>query len=158
MLSTNGITIARCELASTRAGSRHRKMIQIDVSKVPEGKRDHPDFLGLKAQMEQALSQQKWINAFCIHEAGHMIYLTRIGIIEYAYQGPRIEHNEQQNTFDGFMASVQPLSKPDLGNSDPAEIINTATKAYAAGGIFAKRLTGAPDQGDQQDRDNLNDL
>jgi hypothetical protein len=133
-------------------------MIHIDVSRVPDDKQTHPDFLRLKTQMETALSQQKWINAFCIHEAGHMIYLMQIGVTEYAHLGPRIEYNKQQDTFDGFMASVQPQSKPNMENIDPAALLTTAAKAYAAGGVFAKQLTGSPDQGDQQDRENLDNL
>lgn len=133
-------------------------MISIDTSKVPVDKQTHPDFLSLKAEMEQALTQQKWISAFCIHEAGHMIYLTQIGVIQYTYLGPRIEYNEQQDTFDGFMAAVQPQTGAIFENANPSEFLITAAKAYAAGGTFAKRLTGAPDQGDQEDRENLNSI
>src|ERR1700728_3750863 len=100
--------------------------------------------------MEQALAQRKWINAFCIHEAGHMIYLTQLGVTQYIYFGSRIEYNAQQDAFDGFMASVQPQSRPDLEDIDPAKFLITAAKAYAAGGTFAKRLTEAPDQGDEE--------
>jgi hypothetical protein len=133
-----------------------KTMISIDTSTVPADKQTSPDFLSLKAQMEQALAQQKWIKAFCIHEAGHMIYLSQIGVTQYTYLGPRIEYDKQRDAFDGFMASVQAQSKPSPGNIDLTKFLTTAAKAYAAGGTFAKRLTGAPDQGDQQDRENLN--
>lgn len=131
-------------------------MIKIDVSKVPTDKQSRTDFLSLKAQMEETLTQQRWINAFCIHEAGHLIYFAQLGMTEYAYLGPRIEYNGQQDSFDGFMASVQPQSKPNMDNINPAEFIATVAKAWAAGGVFAKGLTDVPDQGDQGDRDGFN--
>ena len=106
--------------------------------------------------MEQALGHPKWIKAFCIHETGHMIYLTQLGVTQYAYVGPRIEYDKQRDAFDGFMASVQAQSEPNLGNIDLAKFLTTVAKAYAAGGVFAKALTGALDQGDQRDRENLN--
>jgi hypothetical protein len=133
-------------------------VIPIDISKVPIDKHTHPDFLGLKKEMEQALTQQSWISAFCIHEAGHMIYLTQIGITDYTYFGPRIEYDQQQDKFEGYMAAVQPQSGAIPENVNLSEYLATAAKAYAAGGTFAKKLTGASDQGDEEDRENLNSL
>jgi predicted Ser/Thr protein kinase len=49
-------------------------------------------------------------------------------------------------------------SKPVLESIDLGVFLTTVAKAYAAGGTFAKQVTGAPDQGDQQDRDNLDSL
>jgi hypothetical protein len=133
-------------------------VISIDISKVPADKQTRPDFLSLKSQMEQVLAQPAWIKAFCIHEAGHIIYLTQLGVTQYAYLGPSIEYDKQRDAFDGIMASIQPQSRPSLGNIDLAKFFATAAKAHAAGGTFAKKLTGVPDQGDQQDRENLNGI
>jgi hypothetical protein len=133
-------------------------VIAIDVSKVPSDKQTRQEFLNLKSQMAQALAQKQWINAFCIHEAGHMFYLTQIGVTEYSYLGPRIVYNQLQDNFDGYMASVQPQAADFTKNTDPQKLLITAAKAYAAGSAFTKKLTGAPDQGDQEDRENLDNM
>jgi hypothetical protein len=156
-------TFARSPLCGRIAGAadprkRVKAVVQIDTSRVPVDKLTRPDFLSLKAEMEQALANQKWIKAFCIHEAGHMIYLTQLGITQYGYIGPRIEYDDKRDAFDGFMVSIQPQSAPDITNADLSKFFITVAKAYAAGGTFAKKLTAAPDQGDQQDRENLNGI
>ncbi len=102
-------------MRKTRGVAGRRKqtkaMISIDISKVPPEKQTRPDFLNLKAQMEHALAQKQWINAFCIHEAGHMIYLTQLGVTEYFYIGPHIVYNQSKDIFDGYMAAVQPQTR-----------------------------------------------
>jgi len=124
-------------------------MVQINTSDVPADKLTHPEFLNLRAQMEAALSNQNWINAFCIHEAGHMTYLRELGITEYAYIGPRIIYDELKNVFDGFMAAVQPKSEPENAGLEGLPVL---AKALVAGGTFARTLTTAPDGGDEEDR------
>jgi hypothetical protein len=124
-------------------------MAKIDISDVPSDKLMHPEFLTLRAQMEAALSNQSWISAFCIHEAGHMTYLRELGITEYAYIGPRIVYDKQKDVFDGFMAAVQPKTDPEKGGPEALPVL---AKALVAGGTFARTLTRAPDSGDEEDR------
>src|SRR6202043_1253898 len=120
-------------------------MTQIDVSKVPTDKQTHPDFLKLKTQMEQALSKQKWIKAFCIHEAGHMTYFSQMGVIEYEFLGPRITYRQETDTFDGYMASVKPKTFPAITSLGQFQLfLTTVAKAYVAGKIFTQALTAAP--------------
>jgi hypothetical protein len=52
-------------------------VIPIDTSGIPADKLGRPDFLKLQAEMKQALTQQTWIKAFCLHEAGHMRLYAR---------------------------------------------------------------------------------
>jgi hypothetical protein len=129
-------------------------MASIDMSNVPKDKLNRPDFLGLKAEMEGALENKNWTKAFCIHEAGHIMYLSELGATQFIYAGPRIKYNEQTDTFDGYMASVSPQSLPRFKEGDDISNFSTlVAKSYAAGGVFTKRLTNASDQGDQGDRE-----
>jgi hypothetical protein len=133
-------------------------MISIDISAVPSDKRTHPQFLHLKADMENALARQAWINAFCVHEAGHMTYFRQLGMTEYTYLGPRIVYRGEKDICEGYMASVKPLTTDPTKNSDAGQVLLLASKAHAAGGIFAKILTAVPDQGDAEDRENFDAL
>ena len=128
-------------------------MILVDTSKIPPDKLAHRKLAPLKTQMELALNHKKWINAFCIHEAGHQIYLSKMGVTEFECIGPRIEYNEDNDDFDGYIASVEPKSIPTVpDDTDPYEIVKAGAKAWTAGGAFAERLTAAPDNGSQGDR------
>lgn len=128
-------------------------MISVDLSKIPPDKLAHTKLAPLKTQMELALNHKKWMNAFCIHEAGHQIYLSKLGVTEFEYKGPRIEYNQGNDDFDGYMASVEPKSIPVVpDDTDPYEIVKGGAKAWTAGGAFAERLTAAPDNGSQGDR------
>lgn len=135
-------------------------MPSVDISQVPSEQLYRLDLLSLKKDMESALSQKAWINAFCIHEAGHMTYFTQLGVIEYDFQGPRIAYDQEIDSFAGYMASVKPSHAPAL--PDTVEkfqcFISIATKAYVAGKVFTRSLTTAPDSGEEEDRQNFDDL
>lgn len=106
--------------------------------------------------MESALSQQKWINAFCIHEAGHITYFSQMGITEYDFRGPRIAYNQEKDAFDGYMVSVKPKNIPAVTSLEGFQrSLKTIAKAYVAGKIFTRVLTDAPDAGEQEDRQNF---
>jgi hypothetical protein len=68
-------------------------MIIVDTSKIPPDKLNHPKLAPLKNQMELALNHRKWMNSFCIHEAGHQIYLYKLGVTKFEHEGPRIEYS-----------------------------------------------------------------
>lgn len=131
--------------------------IEIDVSQVPVAKRTDPRFLELKSQMQAALDNPKWRAAFAIHEAGHKIYISRFGVTEFEYIKPHIEYHEGRNDFDGFPASVKAGSVPSIPGEgfDFGKWLVQMAQSQAAGGVFARRLTAAPDQGEEQDRQNF---
>jgi len=132
-------------------------MILIDTSGVPPEKLTDPRLLGLKGQMQQALQNRKWVDAFCIHEAGHMIYLEKMGVMEFVFTGPRIEYDAIRDDYDGYMASVQAQTIPVLpDDADPLEVVDAGARAWAAGGVFTEKLTAAPDNGAQGDRELFN--
>ncbi len=128
--------------------------VEIDISKVAVEKRDDPRFLELSRQMQAALNNPKWQAAFCIHEAGHKIYLSRLGITEFTFIGPHIVYNSERDDFDGSPAAVkaEPVPLTAEGFNFEAWLLGVA-HAKAAGGVFARRLTNAPDQGDVEDKE-----
>lgn len=109
--------------------------------------------------MEAALSQTKWINAFCIHEAGHITYFRQLGVAEYDFIRPRIVYNSEKDDFDCYMAAVKMKSAPVPPNSsDPQQALVTLAKPYVAGKVFAEELTTIPerkDTGEEEDRQNF---
>jgi hypothetical protein len=127
-------------------------MISVDVSEVPPDKQTRPDFLSLKSQMEQALRVQSWIAAFCIHEAGHLIYFEQVGVTKYTINAPRIVFNDKTGQFDGYMLSIQPEEGAPPKDLDLQKYLNDVAKAHVAGSTFAKKLANAPDAGDEEDR------
>ncbi|MGB9010627.1 MAG: hypothetical protein WCC18_18595 [Candidatus Acidiferrales bacterium] len=130
--------------------------IPIDISEVPQSKRNDPDFINLHAQIGQVLRMPKWLHAFSIHETGHWIYLQRVGVTNFRFNGPTIIYDPNTNQFVGYPASVQPLIgsvNPD--NFDFAKWIFDVMKGFAAGGVFSRELTAAPDSGDEEDRQNF---
>jgi hypothetical protein len=133
-------------------------MVTIDASGVPTDKLSHPDFLALKAEMEAALSRPAWVNAFCVHEAGHMIYFEQLGVTKFTFAGPRIIF-KPPNTFDGMMAMVKPDNVPAItGSNQFQNNLNIAARAYVAGRVFTYKLTDAPDAGEEEDRRNFTAL
>jgi hypothetical protein len=130
--------------------------IEIDISQVPADKQQRPDFIELRGQMQAALSNSKWIGAFCIHEAGHKIYLSRLGVTEFKYIGPRIIYNGQQGTLDGYPVAVKAEPKPLTADGfDFKDWLSKIAQAKAAGGVFSRTLTAAPDNGDSEDKDSF---
>ncbi len=126
--------------------------IEINTSGVPAEKQSDPRFLTLRAQLQAALNNPKWRAAFCIHEAGHKIYMSRIGITKFEFFGPRIIYDESRNDFDGFPASVKAEPVPITGNGfDFDAWLLKLALTQAAGGVFARTLTAAPDDGDEGD-------
>jgi len=87
-----------------------------------------------------------------------MVYLSIIGVTEFDFIGPRITYNAEKDTFEGYMAAVQPKKAivPDMTNAQA--FLNTAAKAYVAGRVFTKKLTNAPDSGDEDDRQRFDEV
>lgn len=127
--------------------------IKIDTSQVPVEKVDRPDFKSLRAKIERAVGDQKWLQAFSIHETGHWIYFQRAGLKDFLYNGPRIVHDPVKDEFVAYPAALQPLTaKLDPEGFGSQRMFFNLAKAHAAGGIFSRELAGAPDHGDTDDR------
>jgi hypothetical protein len=130
--------------------------ITIDISEVPPNKLNDPDFINLRTQIELVLADPQWLQAFSVHETGHWIYLQRVGVTDFLFFGPRITYDPTTNQFDGYPASLQPqVGNVDPDNFDFVKWIFDLTKGFAAGGVFSRELTAAPDSGDEEDRQNF---
>jgi hypothetical protein len=104
--------------------------------------------------MQAAMNNPKWQAAFCIHEAGHKIYLSRFGITEFNFVGPYIVYDEKRDDFDGFPAAVKAEPVPLAAEGFNFEAwLSGVAQANAAGGVFSRKLTAAPDHGDTEDKD-----
>jgi hypothetical protein len=105
--------------------------------------------------MQSAVDNPRWQAAFSIHEAGHKFYIEKMGVTAFKYIGPRIIYDATADDFTGYPAAVQAVNPPSpitAEGFDLKKVLVDLAKTKAAGGIFARQLTGAPDHGDQEDR------
>jgi hypothetical protein len=129
--------------------------VKIDISDVPVDMRDDPRFTSLLAEMQAAVDDPKWQAAFSIHEAGHKFYIERMGVTNFKYIGPRIIYDTTAADFIGYPAAVQAVDSPSpitAEGFDLSKVLVNLAKTKAAGGVFSRCLTGAPDHGDEEDR------
>src|SRR5258708_2062596 len=114
--------------------------VEIDISKVPIEKRNDPKFLELSRQMRDALENPRWKAAFCIHEAGHKIYLSRFGITQFIFIGLYILYDTARDDFYGYPVAVkaEPVPLTAEGFNIERWLVSVA-QAKAAGGVFARR-------------------
>lgn len=129
-------------------------MVQIDISAVPVEKRDDHRFTRLLQQMQAAVNAPAWQATFCIHEIGHKIYLEKMGVTGFDFIGPRIVYDATEDEFAGYTAAVKAQNIPMLvaNGFDFNNWLNQLAQSKAAGGVFSRRFTGAPDHGDAEDR------
>ena len=76
--------------------------IVIDVSSVPEHRRNDPRLLQLRNEMQAAMSNPTFLDALCIHEAAHLEYAVRFNVPVTNHQCPRIEYDSDRDNFDGY--------------------------------------------------------
>lgn len=132
----------------------------IDISSVPVDKRQRPDFVNLYSQIQAAINNPNWVTAFCVREAGYKIYISRFGVTGFQFLGPRITYDPQQDTFDGFPAAVTTTTPPKpltAGGFNFDQWLASIAQTKAAGAIFARVLTSAPDRGDENDKEQFLD-
>ncbi len=142
-------------MATLRPMPTDKPEMCIDITGVPNDKWNRADFIALRNDMQAALSNPIYINAFCMHEAGHIIYFSRVGLTEFECFGPRIIYDAGTDAFTAYAAEVQPrLSTLDPENFSLVEYMAGLAQACAAGGVFASVIVGAEnDIGDEQDRE-----
>src|SRR6202007_1447975 len=97
---------------------------------------------------------------------GHIIYLTRAGLGDFAYFKSRITYDAERDKFDAYLAEV----KPRLGHALPTHLnlnllnewLFRVAQGLAAGGVFARELTTATlemgDVGDSADYEFFSDI
>lgn len=116
--------------------------------------------------MQAALSIPVNVNALCIHEAGHVIYLTRAGLGEFSYFKSRITYDAERGKFDGYLAEVLPRVGRTFPTNLNLNLLNDwlfqVAQGFAAGGVFARELTNATldmgDVGDSADYERFSEM
>jgi hypothetical protein len=133
------------------------KTIQIDISDVPEDKRTDPQFLALLADMQKRCTDQRLVNAICIHEAAHVFFLAQAGLDKPTAQGPKIFYDQIKNQFDAHGSSVKFNGRDQnyIDKLDSYDWLGRLAKGYAAGGVAARVLANSEDRGDEDDRANF---
>jgi hypothetical protein len=133
------------------------KTVHIDVSDVPEGKRNDPRFLSLLASMQKGCANPRLVHAISIHEAAHVFFLGNAGATEPTACGPKILYDATKDEFNGQGSTVKfnSMDKDYIAKIDTREWLGRAAKGYAAGGVAARLLAGSVDKGDGDDRDNF---
>jgi hypothetical protein len=133
--------------------------MRIDISQIPEEMLADPLFLFCLADVEAKLADPNEIKAICIHEAAHLFYMTKAGMRDPEFAGPRIVFNVETGGYDRYGASVRCPNRDEasLSTMTVGEWLFRLAKAHAAGGIAARILAGRSetDCGDSGDRENF---
>jgi hypothetical protein len=141
------------------AARNSRVTTQIDISEVPQDKRNDPRFIQRYATLQNLMSNLGWVKAFCIHEAAHAFYHLRAGALKVIFIGPRLSYDSQKDDFTIYPASVKReggLDQQYLARVTIGEWRNAFARACAAGGVAARKLTGiSGDVGDEEDYQRL---
>jgi hypothetical protein len=144
-------------LSSKRKPKQPPKMVLIDISGVPNDKRNRPDFLFKFSVLQERLKSSEHIREVCIHETGHFIQAGKMGAEteNFEFAGPRIIYNADFDIFDTYSASVNLKSvKVDTTRFANDEALFFAVAVlHAAGGVYATVLAHSLDPGDTEDRE-----
>jgi hypothetical protein len=136
-----------------------QKAIIIDISQVPKERQTDQLFLFCLADVRAKLNDPKEIRAICIHEAAHLFYMTKAGMKDPEFSGPRITYDKQTGKYDRYGASVRCPNRDEalLSTMTVGEWAFRIAKAHAAGGVAAQVMAGRPktDSGDSEDQTNL---
>lgn len=142
-------------------------MIVIDFSQIADlGMLKDPRFLSCFENMSQRLSDDSEIEATCIHEAAHFIYMENMGAKDFMFSGPKVTYVDGR--FDAEAAHVLARDWKGLSVAIPAQMPDQVTdasalaaiflaisKAFVAGGVARLKLTAKTDAGDSGDFDNF---
>jgi len=126
---------------------------EIDISGVPPHLGTHRVFLDLFCEVKEALMNPAQIRAVCIHEAGHHIYFSKMGVKNFLPTKARIWYDEEAKLFDSELAGLRPdLTSIRVNIQTVREQVLDMAKASAAGGIFTEALAEGMDVGNRRDR------
>lgn len=132
------------------------KMVDIDVSQVPQDKRDDSRFLLLLADMQSGCADPGLVHAICVHEAAHVFFLGHAGMIDPSACGPKITYEGDEFNGHGAAVKFQGMDHKFIAKMDSFDWLGRVAKGYAAGGVAARLLANSLDPGDGDDRENFN--
>jgi hypothetical protein len=132
--------------------------ITIDVSRVPLGLQKHPQCLASCADIREGFSNAKKFDAICLHEAGHMIHFTEMGVPQngFVFTRPYIDFaadGKGGGRFTPIAFSIEPnLNAIDMRRFKSGEEIALAlAKAATAGAVYTRMFTEETDLGNEVD-------
>jgi len=129
-------------------------MIVIDFSQISAlGMMEDPRFLWCFGDLARRLSDDSEIEATCIHEAAHVIYLEELGITTFQYHNPRVIYDAHERQCAIEMAAIS-ADIPLITATTPMEksaLLILVSKYFAAGGAALLKLTAKKDPGDTKD-------
>jgi hypothetical protein len=131
--------------------------IKIDTSDVPQKMLADPLFLFCLADVRAKLADPNEVKAICIHEAAHLLYMTKAGMRDPEFSGPKIVYNPQTGRFDRYGATVRCPNRDEKHISTLTVIdwVFQLAKAHAAGGVAIRLLANYTGSGDSEDRENF---
>jgi hypothetical protein len=81
--------------------------IEIDISKVPLDKQQHPRFLEIYTRICNEMSQRESFEEICTHEGAHVFYLQQGGATRYVIDQPWISYDSKTEAFEYAGPSVR---------------------------------------------------
>jgi hypothetical protein len=110
--------------------------------------RKDPDFLQKFDRLTRALADPRQVEIACTHDAGHLIYFRRAGILteNLKFYGPTVLYNREFQKFVYFLVCVEPPLDIDCRVQ-----IDAFTKGAAAGGVFTAVLCRETHRGGAED-------
>jgi hypothetical protein len=134
----------------------------IDVSQVPEEKRDDPRFQRCLFEIENMLADGRFQNTISVHEAAHVIYFEQAGFTNPVFSRTRILYDpSQDDPYPVYIAEVkfgtENVNRDSLRDYSALQYwILDVSKAHCAGGVAARKIMNElGDVGDQRDYENF---
>jgi hypothetical protein len=119
-------------------------------NRVREEFRRDPRYRTALENLTKMLESEKDLDIFCAHEAGHLTYFLKMGLLEseLAFHGPTIYYNFEIADFIFYPCAVLKPKKPFQTEAG----LKLIAQACVAGGVFEKELEGSSNLGDKADR------
>lgn len=105
-------------------------------------------------EMNARLSSPEFSHVVCCHEAAHLLYFKKAGLLSYDCFPARLYYDSETDDYGGTFASIKPLDmKPLERDEDVEPWFHNLFRAHAAGGVVASIvMPGLEDYGDLDDK------
>jgi hypothetical protein len=120
--------------------------MRIDTSQISKERLADPLFLLCLADVKAKLADPDEIRAICIHEAAHLFYMTKAGMRDPEFSGPRIIYNVKTGKYDRYGASVRCPNRDEaqLSTMTVGQWVFSAQSPGNAGGRITKQTELRP--------------
>ena len=132
--------------------------ITINTDGITEEQKATEKFKSAYRDMLGQLSAPGVIPVLCAHEAAHLIYFHHIGTKQYEPHPAQLKYDPKIDDYVGHLANVEILDLPPFTPGKFDEWLFDVGRAYAAGGVVARKLMPTSDGGDQNDKERFKSL